>query len=99
MSTLTADRSFGKDVWRAYRPGLNAMVHCDGGQVSTEALRKGGQRVQFVWPRPELNSETLGTVTLGYLSSRATDQCSFDPASGRMCAVKDNGSLVVIDYL
>ncbi|KAL1718813.1 hypothetical protein EV715DRAFT_290964 [Schizophyllum commune] len=98
-ATLTADRSFGKDVWRAYRPGLNAMVHCDGGQVSTEALREGGRQVQFVCPRPELNSELLGTVTLEYLSSRATDRCAFDPASGRMCAVKDDGSLVVIDYL
>ncbi|KAL1704568.1 hypothetical protein EV121DRAFT_280265 [Schizophyllum commune] len=98
-STLTADRSIGKDAWRAYRPGLNAMVHCDGGQVSTEAVREGGQRVQFIWPRPELNSELLGTVTLEYLSSRATERCSFDPASGRMCAVKDDGSLVVIDYL
>ncbi|KAI5889732.1 uncharacterized protein SCHCODRAFT_02511090 [Schizophyllum commune H4-8] len=98
-STLTADRSIGKDVWRAYRPGLNAMVHCAGGHVSTEALREGGRQVQFIWSRPELNSELLGTVTLEYLSSRATDRCSFDPASGRMCTVKDDGSLVVLDYL
>ena len=82
--------------WRRY-PGPYTMVPCDGGWVFADVLDGVHAVIQYMWHGQ--GQEQGGTLMLEYSRTFRTDMRSFDPTSGRMCVIKENGTLVIVDYV
>ena len=73
------------------------MVPCDGGWVFADVLDGVYAVIQYMWHGQ--GQEQGGTLMLEYSRTFRTDMRSFDPTSGRMCVIKENGTLVIVDYV